>query len=83
MLLPRTRGASLEFGLRYEPLADLSRPWSNMLVEGGQLRIFVGGQAGTPRGLLYPNKLNFAPRFGIAHHFTDSGILWRAAYGMF
>ena len=65
------------------PLADLSRPWSNMLVEDNQLKIFIGGQAGTPRGLLYPKKLRFAPRVGIAHHFSDSGIVWRAAYGIF
>ena len=81
-----TPATTLEFGLRYEftrPLADLTRPWSNMLVEDNQLKIFIGGQAGTPSGLLYPNKLNFAPRFGIAHHFTDSGIVWRAAYGIF
>lgn len=81
-----TPATTLEFGLRYEfmsPLADLSRPWSNMLVENNQLKIFIGGQAGTPRGLLYPNKLKFAPRFGIAHHFANSGIVWRAAYGVF
>jgi hypothetical protein len=81
-----TPSTTIEYGLRYEfmsPLADLSRPWSNMLVEGDQLKIFIGGQAGTPRGLLYPRKLNFAPRFGIAHHFSESNIVWRAAYGIF
>jgi hypothetical protein len=81
-----TPNTTLEYGLRYEfmsPLADLSRPWSNLLIEDNQLKIFIGGQAGTPRGLLYPNKLKFAPRVGIAHHFTDYGIVWRAAYGIF
>lgn len=81
-----TPNTTLEYGLRYEfmsPLADLSRPWSNLLVNNDQLNIFIGGQAGTPRGLLYPNKLDFAPRLGISHHFTDSGIVWRAAYGVF
>jgi outer membrane receptor protein involved in Fe transport len=81
-----TPNTTLEYGLRYEfmsPLADLSRPWSNLLIKNDQLNIFIGGQAGTPRGLLYPNKLDFAPRFGLAHHFVESGIVWRAAYGIF
>jgi hypothetical protein len=81
-----TPNTTLEYGLRYEfmsPLADLSRPWSNLLVQSNQLNIFIGGQAGTPRGLLYPNKLDFAPRLGITHHFVDSGVVWRAAYGIF
>jgi Carboxypeptidase regulatory-like domain len=81
-----TPATTLEFGLRYEfmsPLVDSSRPWSNMLVQDNQLKIFIGGQAGTPRGLLYPRKLNFAPRVGLAHHFADTGIVWRAAYGIF
>jgi hypothetical protein len=81
-----TPNTTLEYGLRYEfmsPLADLSRPWSNLLIKNDQLNIFIGGQAGTPRGLLYPNKLDFAPRFGLAHHFVASGIVWRAAYGIF
>ena len=55
-----------------------------MLVEDNQLKAFIGGQNGHCRaGLLYPNKLSFAPRVGIAHHFADSGIVWRAAYGIF
>lgn len=81
-----TPNTTLEYGLRYEfmsPLADLSRPWSNLLIEGNQLKVFIGGQEGTPRGLLYPNKLKFAPRLGLAHHFTESRVVWRAAYGIF
>jgi hypothetical protein len=36
-----------------------------------------------PRGLMYPNKLRFAPRLGLAHHFDKSGVVFRAAYGIF
>ena len=38
---------------------------------------------GMPRGLLFPNKLRFAPRFGLAHHFDKQGLVARAAYGIF
>ena len=44
---------------------------------------FIGGQSGMPRGLMYPNKLRFAPRLGLAHHFEKTGLVFRAAYGIF
>ena len=81
-----TPHTTLEAGLRYEfmsPLVDLSRHWSNLLPENGRLTAFIGGQNGMPRGLMYPNKLRFAPRFGIAHHSNETGIVFRAAYGIF
>ncbi len=80
---PRT---TIEFGLRYEfmsPLADTSRQWSNLYQANGRLNAFVGGQNGMPRGLMFPNKLDFAPRFGLAHHFENQGLVFRAAYGIF
>lgn len=73
-------------GLRYEfmaPLADLSRPWSNLEIQNGQLVAFIGGQAGMPRGLMFPNTLRFAPRLGIAHNLPGVGLVFRAAYGLF
>ena len=82
-ITPRT---TIDFGLRYEfmsPLTDVKRQWSNLLVEDGRLKVFIGGQNGMPRGLLYPNKLRFAPRVGLAHQFGDSGFVWRMAYGIF
>ena len=51
--------------------------------EDGKLVAFIGGQNGMPRGLMYPNKLRFAPRFGLAHHFDTPGSFFRAAYGIF
>ena len=81
-----TPTTTLDFGLRYEfetPLADIWRPWSNLEVENGKLMAFIGGQDGMPRGLMFSNKLRFAPRLGIAHHFEQSGIVLRAAYGIF
>jgi hypothetical protein len=82
-ITPRT---TIDAGLRYEfmsALVDISRNWSNMLQQDGQLLLFIGGQNGMPRGLMYPNKLRFAPRLGIAHHFDKSGVVFRAAYGIF
>ncbi|HXN47760.1 MAG TPA: carboxypeptidase regulatory-like domain-containing protein [Bryobacteraceae bacterium] len=81
-----TPSTTLDFGLRYEfetPLADASQPWSNLLQENGKLVAFIGGQNGMPRGLMYPNLLRFAPRVGLAQNFKDSGIVFRAAYGIF
>ena len=77
---------TLNFGLRYEymtPLEDITRPWSNLILRDGQLTAFIGGQAGTPRGLMFPNKFRFAPRFGVAHQHSGTGLVFRAAYGVF
>jgi hypothetical protein len=81
-----TSRTTLDYGLRYEfmsPLTDVNRKWSTLLVNNGKLDVFIGGQNGMPRGLLYPNKLRFAPRFGLVHQFGDSGFVWRMAYGIF
>jgi hypothetical protein len=81
-----TPHTTLTAGLRYEfmsPLVDLHRQWSNLLPENGQLNVFIGGQNGMPRGLMYPNKLRFAPRLGLAHHLESGGVVLRAAYGIF
>lgn len=81
-----TPHTTVDAGLRYEfmaPLADLTRPWSNLSLQDGKLAAFIGGQNGTPRGLMYPNKLRFAPRLGVAHHFDRQAVVVRAAYGIF
>jgi hypothetical protein len=43
----------------------------------------VGGQLGFPTGLKYPNKLNFAPRFGISQNIPRYGIVLHGAFGIF
>jgi hypothetical protein len=81
-----TPHTTIDVGLRYErmsALADISRNWSNLLQQDGKLMAFIGGQTGMPRGLMYPNNLNFAPRLGVAHHLDKAGIVVRAAYGIF
>ena len=77
---------TIEAGLRYEfmsPPEDTVRPLSNLMLDAGRLRVFIGGQNGTPQGLMNANKLRFAPRLGIAHHFPAAGVVARAAYGIF
>jgi hypothetical protein len=81
-----TSHTTLEYGVRYEfmsALTDTFRPWANLLVQNGTLQAFIGGQNGMPRGLTYPNKLDFAPRLGLSHQFGDSGVVWRMSYGVF
>lgn len=81
-----TNTTTIDIGLRYEymsALTDLNEPGANLLLENGQLYAFVGGQAGTPRGLWYPNYANFAPRIGIAQQIRSLGLVVRAGFGQF
>jgi len=45
--------------------------------------VFIGGQNGMPKGLMYPSKLDFAPRVGISQSLPGRGLVLHAAYGMF
>ncbi|MBS1859472.1 MAG: hypothetical protein JST11_29125, partial [Acidobacteria bacterium] len=81
-----TKTTTVDLGLRYEymsALIDLEEPGANLLFRNDQLYAFVGGQAGTPRGLWYPNHANFAPRIGVAQQVRRLGIVVRAGFGMF
>ena len=81
-----THATTIDFGLRYEymsPLVDVSNQWAGLLVSPTALTGYIGGQLGMPSGLLYTNKLRFAPRFGLAHHVTNLGLVLRAGYGIF
>jgi hypothetical protein len=77
---------TLNFGLRYEyssPLYDTENTNSNLIIQNGTPAAFVGGELGYPKGLMYANKHNFAPRFGIAKNLPGRGVVFRAAYGIF
>ena len=74
--LSSDRDTTIQIGLRYEymsPLRDIRYPNSNLTFVSGVPQVFVGGQQGYPVGLMFPNKLNFAPRFGISHHIPGTG----------
>src|SRR3954470_7079173 len=77
---------TVNLGLRYEfmsPLTDVSNDWAGFFVTPPALTAYIGGQLGTPKGLYYANKLDFAPRIGLAKQFKDSKMVLRAAYGIF
>ena len=81
-----TATTTLNLGLRYEytsPLYDLDNTNTNLIFNGGVPSVFIGGQQGYPRGLMYSNKHNFAPRIGIAKNLPRVGVALHGAYGVF
>jgi hypothetical protein len=63
-----TPTTTLNLGLRYEytsPLYDKQNTNTNLIFNNGVPSVFIGGELGYPRGLMYANKHNFAPRVGI------------------
>ncbi len=81
-----SRDTTVQIGLRYEymsPLRDIRYPNSNLTFVNGVPQVFIGGQQGYPTGLMFPNKLNLAPRFGISHNLPNYGLVLHAAYGIF
>jgi hypothetical protein len=81
-----TRNTTVQLGLRYEymsPLTDIRYANTNLVFRDGKPFVFVGGQQGFPTGLMYPNKLNFAPRFGVSQNVPRLGIVLHGAFGIF
>jgi len=81
-----TPATTLTYGLRYEfmsPLIDVDYTNSNLDLSSGTPQVFIGGQNGYPRGLMYANHTNFAPRLGLAQSLPRLGIVAHVAYGIF
>jgi hypothetical protein len=81
-----SRNTNVQMGLRYEymsPLRDIRYANTNLIFQNGTPAVFIGGQKGYPEGLMYANKLNFAPRLGLSHYFPGQGIVVHAAFGIF
>lgn len=81
-----TRHTTIQLGLRYEymsPLTDIRYANTNLVFQNGRPFVFIGGQQGFPTGLMYSNKLNFAPRFGISQNVPRYGVVLHAAFGIF
>jgi hypothetical protein len=81
-----TSTTTLSYGLRYEfmsPLVDLDYTNSNLDLSTGTPQVFIGGQNGYPRGLMYANHTNFAPRLGLAQSLPRLGLVAHVAYGIF
>lgn len=81
-----THTTTIDYGVRYEfmsPLVDIEYTNSNLDLSTGTPQVFIGGQNGYPRGLMYPNRTNFAPRLGLAQNFPRLGLVAHVAYGIF
>ena len=81
-----TSTTTLNLGVRYEyasPLYDKNNTNTNLTFQNGVPAVFVGGQNGYPRGLMYANQHNFAPRLGIAKNLPNRGLVLHASYGIF
>lgn len=81
-----TTTTTLTYGLRYEfmsPLVDIRYTNSNLDLSSGTPQVFIGGQNGYPRGLMYANHTNFAPRLGLAQNMPRLGVVAHLAYGIF
>ena len=91
-ILPRL---TLDLGMRYEYDSPLIDPHNEILgfFPGKQSTVFPGappgvlypGDPGTPnRGLTYPDKNNFAPRFGFAWDMLGRAkLVMRGGFGIF
>lgn len=81
-----TANTTLTYGVRYEfmsPLVDIRYTNSNLDLSGGTPHVFIGGQNGYPKGLMYANRANFAPRLGLAQNIPSLGLVAHVAYGIF
>jgi hypothetical protein len=81
-----TSKTTLTYGLRYEfmsPLVDIRYTNSNLDLSSGTPQAFVGGQNGYPKGLMFANHANFAPRLGLAQSIPGLGLVAHVAYGIF
>jgi len=78
---------TLDYGIRYEYMSALvDRRYTNSnltFAADGTPSVFIGGQNGMPKGLMYPNRANLAPRLGIAQSIPSHGLVLHAAYGIF
>ncbi len=82
-----TKTTTIDYGIRYEymsALVDIKYTNSNLtFASDGTPSVFIGGQNGMPRGLMYPNRTDFAPRIGISQNLPGPGMVLHAAFGMF
>jgi len=81
-----TSTTTLTYGVRYEfmsPLVDIEYTNSNLDLSSGTPQVFIGGQNDYPKGLMYANHANFAPRLGLAQSMPRFGLVAHIAYGIF
>ena len=80
-----TPNLTLNLGFRYDntsPIVEVHDQQANFDLSTG--KIFTPGENGASRGLTEVDKLNFAPRIGLAWSpFSDRKTVLRAGYGIF
>jgi hypothetical protein len=77
---------TINAGVRYEvqtPLTDIHKILTNLDFSSGVPVAFVGGQSGRPKGLVYADANNVAPRVGVAWAPGEHRQVFRAGYGVF
>jgi outer membrane receptor protein involved in Fe transport len=75
-----TPTTTLNIGLRYEysnPFMTKRNTNTNLIFQNWHSLGILFGELGYPKGLMYANKHNFAPRFGIAKIYTRRGLVFR------
>lgn len=90
-----TKNLSLDYGLRYEYNSPQIDPGNEIIgwfpgrqstkYPGSPPDLLYAGDANTPnRGLVYPDRNNFAPRFGFAWDMLgNSKLVMRGGFGIF
>ncbi len=76
---------SLNLGLRYDfitPALEAENRQSNFVPEGGGRLVFAQDGSLEERGLVKPDKNNFAPRVGLVYKLDDRTVI-RGGYGIF
>jgi hypothetical protein len=76
---------SLNLGLRYDfitPALEAQDRQTNFVPEGGGRLVFAQDGSLAERGLVQPDKNNFAPRIGLVYRLNEKTVL-RGGYGIF
>ncbi len=76
---------SLNLGLRYDfitPALEASNAQTNFVPENGGQLVFASDGSLEERGLVKPDRNNFAPRFGAVYQIDDKTLV-RGGYGVF
>lgn len=80
---------TLNYGVRYEygsPFIEVQNRMANLVLDPGPLygQFIFSGDSRLPRGLIYPDRNNIAPRLGFAYKVSGmKDMTVRGSYGIF